>query len=193
MGIRRLGELRGRPLRRLVAVDKIGSLPDASQYSVGPTSEATHLLTEWVEGMSETGLKITDPETWFTWKHRCLEVYEGKKVSTPTKVILREAKKMTANLHKRYSAEHRFEFLKACKGTLEDLMRDLCIGEYNRGTLTATFTREEEQWVIMTPIETSLSAQHKITDRQDALEGRQPKERDGPHHEAEARSSMTVK
>ncbi|KAL3680891.1 hypothetical protein R1sor_023847 [Riccia sorocarpa] len=138
--------------------------------------------------MSESGLKITDPEVWywFTWKHRCQEVYEGKRVNTPMKVILREAKKMTANLHKRYSAEHRFEFLRACKGTLEDLMRDLCIGEKNRVVLTTTFTREEEQWVMATPTDVSSSAQHRTTDRQDALEGRHPKEHEGPHHGDEA-------
>ncbi|KAL3700203.1 hypothetical protein R1sor_018225 [Riccia sorocarpa] len=63
MRIGMLGDLRGRPIRRIVTTDKMGVLPDTGQSVGGPSSEAVHLLKEWVNYMTSSGLKITDPGT----------------------------------------------------------------------------------------------------------------------------------
>ncbi|KAL3691868.1 hypothetical protein R1sor_005519 [Riccia sorocarpa] len=339
MGIRRLGDLRGRPIRRILTVDKIGLLPDRSLTVQGPNSEATYLLADLVKRTSTSGSKITDPGLWcwqnekdarqstwykdqkewkqilipphelrvranaswglnwdtskwerlwtkvwqaslfprdklwiwrllnkglftaergftvgresaqcercrqatenidhlflrchstrnawkelstvfyrakgrklrdtslpelledvlssenlaaailfviysrFTWKTRCTMVYEGKQVNTPNKVILREAKRLTENLFKRYSAERRKEYLNECKGTLKTMGLDPCFGGRSRAIVTSPLQSEERVWEPPLEEEEDPANQHRDMDRRDALEGRQPKEHEGP-------------
>ncbi|KAL3684100.1 hypothetical protein R1sor_002122 [Riccia sorocarpa] len=66
MGIRTLGELKGRPLRRITAAGRLGFLPDTVTCSFGPNTEALCLLTKWASKATEDGQQITEPACW-TW------------------------------------------------------------------------------------------------------------------------------
>ncbi|KAL3679850.1 hypothetical protein R1sor_022806 [Riccia sorocarpa] len=64
-----LYELKGRPLRRLVAADRLGFLPDDTRDREGPLTRATTFIMEQVQASSVGGMNITDSNLW-RWDSR---------------------------------------------------------------------------------------------------------------------------
>ncbi|KAL3680137.1 hypothetical protein R1sor_023093 [Riccia sorocarpa] len=61
MGLKELRELEGRPLDRLSAADRLGSLPDTGGYTMGPPSDAFSFLEKCVANASTDGHDISWP------------------------------------------------------------------------------------------------------------------------------------
>ncbi|KAL3688527.1 hypothetical protein R1sor_014836 [Riccia sorocarpa] len=69
MRMRTLNEMKGRPIKRLMAADRLGFLPDNTRGGAGPLSMAVGFMSRMVEDSSTNGKKISDPSIW-KWDDR---------------------------------------------------------------------------------------------------------------------------
>ncbi|KAL3700210.1 hypothetical protein R1sor_018232 [Riccia sorocarpa] len=64
MRMETLRELQGIPIRRLIAADKVGYLPDTGATVEGPLSQATAFLATQVTTARRGGCTLSDPKLW---------------------------------------------------------------------------------------------------------------------------------
>ncbi|KAL3686513.1 hypothetical protein R1sor_009087 [Riccia sorocarpa] len=142
------------------------------------------------ENLAVTTLLVTNSR--LTWRSRCKKVYEGRKTTIPTKVILQEADRTTTSIAREYMSQARLASIKTSRRELAQ-MRVMLSNDKTR--------RDQRIFAVLPPPvftqwhdtpETPEEHEDRSIDRDDALAGHQPKERH-THEERTTRAQAELR
>ncbi|KAL3697642.1 hypothetical protein R1sor_011718 [Riccia sorocarpa] len=110
------------------------------------------------------------------WRRRCKQVYEGRTQSIPLEAVLQAADRMTVNLKRKFTSASKLKVLQNCHKTLTLMRWFLSRDRYGAvDSMNSPGQSSRNDGMTHSP---NPEEDERRTDREDASDGRHPKERD---------------